>query len=306
MGSAVIIGGGDETSNAFARSLAQQLGVKLLEARRKEFPDGESYVRLEENVAGHTDVVLVKSMVPPQDKSIVETLLLIDLIRERGAERIILVAPYLAYARQDREFLPGEAVSIRALLRTLKRAGADALVTVEVHKEESLKYFDGEAVNVSPYAFMASRINLPSNLLILAPDAGAVHRARQFAEAVGAEYDYLEKRRDRITGDVSLEPKSVKVKGRHVIIVDDVISTGGTVAKASQILLSQGAESVTVVVAHALMAGDAASKLRGSGVSAVYSANTLPLREPWLVRHVDVTPLVASKVSEVLRGHGFT
>jgi ribose-phosphate pyrophosphokinase len=300
LASTIVLGGGDDVSNAFAKKLALHLGLDYVEAKRKIFPDGESYLRIEEASVYLGKVVLVKSMTPPQDKSIVETLLLLDLLREKGAEEIILVAPYLAYARQDREFLPGEVVSIRSILRSLKNAGADTLVTVEIHKEESLKFFNGKAINVSPFSYMASKVAIEGSLVVLAPDLGALRRAREFAEAVGAEFDYLVKRRDRITGDITLEPKNVKVKGRNVVIVDDIISTGGTVAKAAELLLSQGAESITVVVAHALMAGDAASKLKKAGVSAVYAANTLPLREPGLVQHIDITPLVADRLSEVL------
>lgn len=296
----IILGGGDEVSNTFARKLASHLNLGYLEAKRKIFPDGESYLRVEGLDSRPSRVVLVKSMIPPQDKSLIESLLLLDLLREKGADYVVLVSPYLAYARQDREFLPGEAVSIRAVLRALGRAGADALITVEVHKEESLKYFEGRAVNVSPFRLMASKIPLQGNPVVIAPDLGALRRAKEFAEALGSEFDYLVKRRDRVTGEITIEPKNVDVEGREVVIVDDVISTGGTVAQAAKLLLSRGAESVTVVVAHALMVNDAASKLKKAGVSSVYAANTLPLREPGLVHHVDVTPLVAEKLLEVL------
>jgi len=187
--SAVVLGGGDGVSNAFAKKLAHHLGLDYVEAKRRIFPDGESYLRIEGAGINFRKVVLVKSMAPPQDKSIVETLLLLDLLKEKGAEEITLIAPYLAYARQDREFLPGEAVSIRSILRSLRSAGADTLVTVEIHKEESLKFFDGKAINVSPFSYMASRVAIEGSLVVLAPDLGALRRAKEFAEALGAEFD---------------------------------------------------------------------------------------------------------------------
>ncbi|GAB6147914.1 ribose-phosphate diphosphokinase [Stetteria hydrogenophila] len=299
MARTIVLGGGDEASNSFAASLARHSGLSYASVERKIFPDGESYVRVREPLDGVDRVVLVKTMAPPQDKSIIETLLLIDLLKEKGVGEVVLVAPYLAYARQDREFLPGESVSVRALLRALRRVGADALVTIEIHKEESLRYFEGRAVSVSPYAYMASRIRVEGDAVVLAPDQGALRRARELAEALGVGFDYLVKHRDRVTGEISIEPKSVDVRGKRVIIVDDVISTGGTVAKASELLLSQRAESVDVVVAHALMVGDAASKLRRAGVRAVYAANTLPPKDPGLVHYIDVAPLVAEKALEV-------
>ena len=300
-GHSIVIGGGDDVSNRFARGLADSLGVEYLEVQRKIFPDGESYIRLPEANYEGARVVLVKTMAPPQDKAFFEILAAADALTERGVERLVLVAPYTAYARQDREFLPYEAVSIRALLRALARAGVTHYYTVEIHKEESLSHFEGgRAYSVSPYAFMASKIPLERPLVVLAPDLGAVRRAREFAAAAGAEFDYLVKRRDRVTGDVTIEPKELDVRGKHVVIVDDIISTGGTVARAASMLLKQGATAITVVVAHALLVEGASRKLKDAGVSRVYAANTLPNRDPSLVETIDVSPLVAGRVREAL------
>ena len=300
-GHAVVIGGGDDVSNRFARGIADGLGVEYLEVQRKIFPDGESYIRLPEANYEGARVVLVKTMAPPQDKAFFEILAAADALSERGVDRLVLVAPYTAYARQDREFLPYEAVSIRALLRALARAGVTHYYTVEIHKEESLSHFEGgRAYSVSPYAFMASKIPLERPLVVLAPDLGAVRRAREFAAAAGAEFDYLVKRRDRVTGDVTIEPKELDVRGKHVVIVDDIISTGGTVARAASMLLKQGATAITVVVAHALLVEGASRKLKDAGVSRVYAANTLPNRDPSLVETIDVSPLVAGRVREAL------
>ena len=296
----VVVGGGDDVSNAFAAGLAEALGLEAYTIYRKVFPDGESYVKLPEEAVSADRVVLVRTMAPPQDKSIMETLMAIDALYEKGVKEVFLVAPYTAYARQDREFTPHEAVSIRALLRTLKRAGVKAYFTIEIHKEDSLKHFEGPAFTISPYEYMAPRVRVEHPILVLAPDIGAVDRARRFANAIGAEYDYIVKKRDRKTGDITIEPKQLPAKGKNVIIVDDIISTGGTVAKTTKLLLEQGAESVTVVVAHALLAGDAPRLLHDAGLSQVYAANTLPNRDPSLVEVIDVSPVVAEHVRKVL------
>ncbi len=287
----VVVAGTSPGSKDFAKSLAASLGARLVEAVHRVFPDGERYVRIQEKLDGET--VIVQTLSPPQDSSIIEALLLADAAKSMGAERLVLVAPYLAYSRQDRRFLEGEPVSIAVVMRSLASAGYNGLVTVEIHKEESLEHFPGKALSVSPYTYMASRIPLPSSPLVLAPDKGALRRARELAEALGADYDFLVKYRDRHTGEIRVEPKDLDANGRDVVIVDDIISTGGTIARASRLLLEQGARSVTVVVAHALMVGGAEDKLRQAGVSRVYAANTLPPRSGGLVEYIDVAPLVA-------------
>ncbi|MCE4621655.1 MAG: ribose-phosphate diphosphokinase [Desulfurococcales archaeon] len=290
----------EPASLEFAESLATELDVNLYVLTRKIFPDGESYIRLPSEVLDENVVVLVYSMVPPQDKSIFEILLSVDALKSKSIDKVVLVAPYMAYSRQDREFLENEGVSIRTLLRTLRLIGVDSLYTIEIHKRESLRYFGEKAYSISPYRFMAKRLRLPNEILVLAPDLGAVERAKEFAQAINASYDYLVKKRDPITGDITLEPKRVSVEGEEVVIVDDIISTGGTIAKAARMLLDQGAKSIRVVAAHALMVGNALEKIENAGVSRVYAANTLPKIESGLIEYIDVAPIVANALRSTL------
>jgi len=294
-----VLAGPSQGSRMFAESLASSLGARLVIADHKVFPDGERYVRVPDPLEG--EVLVVQTFSPPQDSSIIEALLLADAAAGRGAEELTLVVPYLAYSRQDRRFLPGEPVSVKVVMASIAAAGYKRLVTVEIHKEESLRYFPGKALSISPYKYMADRIrpSLPPNPLILAPDLGALRRAREMAEALGAEYDYLVKHRDRVTGEVRIEPKELQVGGRHVVIVDDIISTGGTIAKAASLLLADGAKSVSVVVVHALLAGNALEKLEQAGVERVYAANTLPPKDSPLLEYVDVAPTVADSLARV-------
>jgi ribose-phosphate pyrophosphokinase len=296
----IVLSGRDDVSSTFAESLAKELNSSHLQIQEKVFPDGEIYVRLPSEVLQDKVVVFVQSFIPPQDTSIFKTLLVIDILKEKGIKEVLLVIPYLAYSRQDREFLPNEAVSIRTLLKTLKLLGASKLFTVEIHKKDSLKFFGDGAYSISPFKYIAKKIGFSSDVLVLAPDLGALERAREFADAIGAKYDYLIKERDRITGEITIKPKSLDVKGREVIIVDDIISTGGTVAKASRLLYDQGATSVTVIVAHALMVGNALERLREAGVKKVIACNTLPKKNDPLIEYIDVSPLVAEKIKETL------
>jgi ribose-phosphate pyrophosphokinase len=292
----VVLGGGDEVSDSFAYSLAKSVGSPFYSVYRKVFPDGESYVRIPAETLRADRICVVKTLDYPQDKAIVELVLTLDTLREKSGAELIAIVPYMAYSRQDREFLENEAVSIRAILRTIRAAGASKLYTVEIHKEESLKYFKGEAYSVSPYEYMAQTLSIPSeNAVVIAPDLGAKGRAERLAKALGVKFDYLVKYRDRITGEVSFRPKEIDVRGLNVIIVDDIISTGGTIAKASRILREQGASSVTVIVAHALLVDGAWDKIVNAGVSAVYAANTVKPRSGSPVI-VDVAPVIAGRL----------
>ncbi len=291
-----VLTGSDEASKEFAKSLARSLNEKLHVLVEKKFPDGEQYIRLPEIPKSEERVVFVQTFIPVQDTMIIKTLLTIDALREKGVKNIDLIVPYFAYSRQDREFLPNEAVSIRTVLKILKDMGASRLFTVEIHKKDSLRYFGDNAYSISPYEYMARNINLDKEAIVLAPDLGALDRAKILASSLGAEFDYLIKKRNRVTGEIRIEPKKINVKNKNVIIVDDIISTGGTIAKASKLLLSQGASNIKVIVAHALMINGALNKLKEAGVERVYACNTLyRIRDP-LMEYIDVAPLVAEEI----------
>ncbi len=294
----VIIAGPSPGSRKVAEGISTVLDAELVYAQSKVFPDGERYVRVPEDI--DDDVVIVQTLSPPQDSSLVEAMLLANASKGAGASRAVLVAPYMAYSRQDKRFLPGEPISIEVVLGSLASSGYDAIVTVEIHKEESLNFFPGKSINVRPYKYMAEKISPPSDTLVLAPDLGAIERAQQFAEAIGAQYDYLIKKRDRMTGEIVIEPKTIAAKNRHVVIVDDIISTGGTIARAATLLLQQGASTVEVVVAHALLAGDAVEKLKRSGIRRVYAANTLPPKHDPLIQYIDVSSIIAENLKQIL------
>ncbi len=292
---AVVIAGSSPASAELAQSIADAAGIRIVDLDWKRFPDGEHYVRVRGDIRGE-DVFVVQTMSPPQNDSLVQALLLADAAIGMGAERVRLIAPYLAYSRQDRRFLEGEPVSVEVVLKSLRCAGYDWLLTVEVHKEESLKAFDGEAYNLSPYEYMAGRINVGGDILVLAPDVGALDRARRLASALDAEYDYLVKHRDRITGEIVVEPKEIPARGKTVVLVDDIISTGGTLAKAASMLLNQGAERIYALVAHALMVGGALEKLSRAGITKIYAANTLPAKRHEIIEYVDIGPLIAESL----------
>ena len=285
-----------------APRLAEALEAPLIEAEHKVFPDGEVYVRIPEGLGGKVAIV-VQSMFPEQDRRFVEALLLVEAAKGVGAEHVVLVAPYTAYARQDRRFRTGEPISIKAVLHSLRVAGADAFITVDIHKPESLTYFGGPAYNIDPAPVFAEALRGEENLVVVAPDRGALRRAKSLAEQLGVSYDYLEKFRDRVTGEITMRPKELDVKGKTVVLVDDIISTGGTIAKAAEILRSQGASKVIVAVSHALMVGNASEKIAKAGVSRLIALDTVPPK-PGVEVH-SVAGLVADAVKRVAEEQGW-
>ncbi|MEM0093667.1 MAG: ribose-phosphate diphosphokinase [Thermofilum sp.] len=285
-----------ESSGGLAARLAAGTGDRLVFVEKKEFPDGETYVRIPEKPEGVA--VLVGSLYPPQDKRLVELLLATEALSAVSPDRVVLVVPYLAYARQDRRFLEGEPISVKVVLKSLEAAGASGLIVVDVHKPSSLEeYLSIPHRNVVPSREIAEYFSGKlSNPLVLAPDAGALERARAVAEHLGAEYDYIVKERDRVSGEVKVRPRSFDVRGRDVLIVDDIVSTGGTMALAAREALKQGAAGVFAACSHAVMVRGALDLMLSSGIKEVVATDTVPSQ----VSKITVAPSLVEGLRSLL------
>ncbi len=270
---------------------AKVLEEEVMYAERKRFPDGEVYVRVPGRVFNE-DVILLHTGYPDQNASLIELYLTVDLLYDLGAERVHVVLTYTPYARQDRRFREGEAISIKTILRLIN---ADTFFTVDIHKKYSLTYFEGEAFDFSSLPVIVKKANVQADM-VLAPDRGALERAKQVANELGVPSDYLEKFRDRVSGEVTIKPKNLEVEGKRVLIVDDIVSTGSTLALAAKTLYQQGAKEVIVAVAHALMIGNAREKLREAGIKRVITANTLA--KEYEEEVVDISEELAAFVEE--------
>jgi len=280
--------------------LARLLGAGLIDVERKIFPDGEMYVRLKSLPGDGADTVIVaNSMYPNQDSSLLETLLLLNAAQKNGAKSIILVTPYLAYMRQDKIFLHGEPVSAEVVLNILSH-GINKGVVVDVHNPSLLEGKPWINMLVSDI-LVEGALKHVSKPVVIAPDKGALERAKYAAAKLGLDFDYLIKERDRVTGEVSIKPRSISVENRDVVIVDDIISTGGTLAEAARFLISQGARRVVVVATHGLLVGGALRKIRDAGISRVVLADTLGLiHEDPILEYVNIAPRLREAVEEVL------
>lgn len=249
---------GGSASQLLSKELAKCLRAKLAKVEAKRFPDDECYVRIDENLDGE-EVFVVQTTWP--DRNIVELFLLQDAVREFDVASLTTVVPYFGYARQDKQFLPGEPISARALARLIQM-NTDEFVTVDVHAPSVIDWFDDvSARNVHAYPCVGRHLKGKGIDLVLSPDEGRADNARRVAGVMGCDADFLVK--TRLDGEtVEMAPKSLPVKGKKVAIVDDIIATGGTIAKAAERLRKQGADKIFAVCTHGVFAKNGLDKLR--------------------------------------------
>jgi len=287
------------SSTELGRKIAEILGVETVSVAHKKFPDSESYIRLEGEVKGE-EIVIVQSTGPPQDTSLIQLFILADAAKDLGAKRVIAIVPYLAYARQDKRFLPGEAISIQTIGKLLKTSGIDELITVNVHERKVLEKFEIPAKSISAIGLLADYFKSKGleRAFALAPDEGAAEFAIEASKVLGGDYGWLHKERDRYTGEVRTEEKNLDVSGKDAIIFDDIISTGGTTANAVKILRKQGARRVFAACVHPLMIGNAKERILQAGAEEIVGTDSVPSN----VTVVSLAPLLAKALTEKIKG----
>ena len=275
MANLTVIGG--NASQDLAKRLAKKLNANFVKSELRVFPDGENKITLSSKPK-KGKIVVVQSTFPPVDTNLLQALSLVSKARQYSSN-VIAVIPYMGYARQDREFLPGEIVTMKVLGKLFKGAGASRIIVVDIHSILGLKHFKIKSKNVSAIPDLVGyfkKINL-KNPLVVSPDQGGKERAKEFAKQLGSEYIVLTKNRDRKTGKVKIvKSKFDEIKGRDLILVDDMISTGGSIVKATEFLKKQECRRVFVACTHALLMNDAEIRIKSAGVTKIISANTIP------------------------------
>ena len=276
-----------------SEKIAKELGAKLVAAELRVFSDGESKIKLG-GIANNC--VIVQSTYPPVDMHIMQALMISKKCADEGAQDVCVVIPYLAYSRQDREFLKGEAVTASLVAKMFDSAGANHIVTVDVHSRLAISYFSSlENISSIPQlADHALKMNLHDPIAI-SPDLGGKERANEFSNRLNTELITLKKTRDRTTGEVTInEELDVDVTGRDAIIIDDMISSGGSIVKAARVLRDKGAGHVYAMCAHALLIGDAPQKIRAAGVYDIIATNSIPSE----YAKVDLSPTIAEVIKK--------
>lgn len=294
-----IVGG--SAGRVLAVLIARKVGLNASEAEIKRFPDGEKYLRVDDDVAGQ-DVVIVQSIHHTSDDLLFEYFLLCDTIRGLGARRIIGVLPYFAYARQDSQFKPGEAVSFRTVAKLIEDVGTSELFSVDMHQHRVGRVSDVFNIpvhNLTAAPLLAEYVRSNTSLerpVVIGPDEESEQWALAAANAIGADHDVLEKK--RLTPEkVQIFTRSLAVQGRDVLLIDDIISTGDTIVTATKMLKEQGARRVIIACTHPILAYDALARIYATGAEIVVGTDTVP--SP--ISHVSVAPLIADAMMRFLR-----
>jgi ribose-phosphate pyrophosphokinase len=282
-------------SQDLGRKVAGLLKLRIVPVIFKRFPDGESYIRLDGEVRGQ-EVVIVQTTEPPQDVHLMQLFVMIDAAKDLGAEKVLAVVPYLAYARQDKRFLPGEAISIETINKLLKVSGVDRLLTINIHEEKVMKRFTFQAKSHSAITLLAEHFKKKGleGAFSFAPDDGSAELAKEAERVLHGGFGWRHKERDLYTGEIRFEKEVFPVKGKNVVVFDDIISTGGTTANAVKMLKEQGARRVYAACAHPLLIGEAQKKIMQNGAEEIVGTDCVS--SPASV--VSVAPLIAEALAQ--------
>jgi len=285
-----VIGGG--ASKDLAKRLARKLKAVYIQTETKIFPDGESKVTLGK-IPKKSVILVVQSTYPPVDTNLLQALSIISQVRKISS-RTFAIIPYMGYARQDRQFLSGEIVTMSIVAKMLEAAGAKKIIVVDIHSKTALNHFKIPKENVSAIPDLAKYFKKMKlkNALVVSPDMGGALRAKKFASLLNTDFITLKKSRNRNTGKVRIQSSKVDVSGRDLVLVDDIISTGGSVIKATQFLKRQKCKRVFVACTHGLFIGDAERKIKKAGASQIISTNTIPRS----TSKVDVSGVIAESI----------
>ena len=289
-------------STSLGEEVAELLAVQAVAYDCRRFPDGEEEVDIRDSVRGR-DIYLLQATSPPVDQHLIELLLLADACRRAGADRLTAVMPYFGYARQDRR-TDRRSLGARVAANIIGTGGFDRLMLIDAHTASIEGFFDIpiDHLTAVPILAEAARGSRQDNSVVVAPDLGGVKRAREYARLLELPMAFVQK--TRLSGE-AVEAHGVigEVRGRLPIIVDDMVSTGGTIEAAVRALRMAGAtEPVTVVVTHALLVGRARDVLRGLPVSRLVAGNTIPIEDA-VELHFEVTSVAPLIATAIRRNH---
>jgi ribose-phosphate pyrophosphokinase len=268
------------TSKKLAPAVARELKVELIKPFYKQFPDKEPYIRFDRKFDGE-EIVLIQSTYPNQDKRLHEIYFTVDRLKELGARKVKAVIPYLAYLRQDRDFsqelgIGYEIISAKFVIKVLKNCGIDELYTVDAHSKRILKQSSIFTSDLDPSSlfsrYIQEKIGKP---LLVAPDENAANKVEKIARELDCNYTLLEKERNRISDEVRVKPISESLDAENAVIIDDIISTGRTIAETSKILRGANIKNIFAICTHALMTRNAEEKLRKEGIKEIISTDSI-------------------------------
>ncbi len=282
-----------------ATAIAKHLDAELVPVDLRIFPDGESKIKMRRVDKDYC--IVVQSTYPPTDRHLLQALMMIKRCSEGGAANVCAVMPYMAYSRQDRAFLDGEVVSMALVAKLIETVGTKRLITVDIHSPASLSYFTIDTQNISAVGLLADYAAVkikPNAPIVVSPDMGGAKRAVKFARMLGTDMVALKKSRDKDTAEVIIEEKELNssVLGRDLILLDDMISTGESIVEACRFLRRYNPNKIYAICTHALLIGDATTRIKAAGVEEIISTNSVP----GINAKVDLAPLITTKLKAII------
>ena len=296
-----------------AEEVGKELGVEPVPTSAYEFANGEIFVRFEESVRG-CDAFVMQSHAAPINTWVMEQLLMVDALKRASAKRITVVMPFYPYARQDKKHRGREPISARLIADMFKTAGADRLMSVDLHTAQIQGFFDGPVDHLFALPLLADYVASKydsSNMTIVSPDSGRVRVSERWSDRMGGcPLAFIHKTRDPLVANQVVANRVVgDVEGRVCVLVDDMIDTAGTITKAADVLFDAGAADVIVTATHGVLSGPAVDRLKNSRVTETIITNTLPVSEESRfdkLTVLSIAPLVARAISEVFEDGSVT
>ncbi|OLR89983.1 ribose-phosphate diphosphokinase [Actinokineospora bangkokensis] len=296
-----------------AEEVAKHLDVEITPQAAYDFANGETFVRFEESVRG-SDAFVIQSHTAPINQWVMEQLIMVDALKRASAKRITVIMPFYPYARQDKKHKGREPISARLIADLFKTAGADRIISVDLHTAQIMGFFDGPVDHLFAQTLLSSYIkeHYPTdNITVVSPDAGRTKLAEKWANDLGGvPIAFIHKTRDPLRPNEVVANRVVgEVSGRLCVVIDDMVDTGGTIAKAITQLLDEGAADVVMAATHGVLSGPAKDRLSACGAKEVVFTNTLPIPEdkrfPGMTV-LSIAPLLARAIKEVFEDGSVT
>jgi ribose-phosphate pyrophosphokinase len=292
------------SNKALAEAIAQYLKLPFTKAQVRRFADMEVFVEVQENVRGE-DMFVIQSTSYPTNDNLMELLIIIDALKRASAKRITAVIPYFGYARQDRKSAARTPISAKLVANLITEAGADRVLTVDLHAGQIQGFFDIPTDNLFAMPVIVRDIQdyLGTNdLMVVSPDVGGVVRARALAKRLGADLAIVDKRRER-AGESEVMNIIGDVSGRSCILIDDIIDSGGTICNAAEALISEGAKDVCAYATHGVLSGGAVARIQGSMLKSMVTTDSIAATSEVAkcpkVRRISIAPLIGEAMRRI-------
>jgi ribose-phosphate pyrophosphokinase len=292
------------SNRALAEDMGRYLKLPLVKAVVRRFADMEVFVEIQENVRGE-DIFVIQSTSFPANDNLMELLIVIDALRRASARRVTAVIPYFGYARQDRKVGPRTPISAKLVANLITRAGADRVLTIDLHAGQIQGFFDIPTDNLYAMPVMVRDIQDyigHDNLMIVSPDVGGVVRARALAKRLGADLAIVDKRRER-AGESEVMNIIGDVEGRSCILIDDIVDSGGTICNAAEALLREGAKDVCAYATHGVLSGGAVARIKGSKLKSLVITDSIAATDEIAkcanIRRISIAPLIGEAMRRI-------